>query len=171
MKKPLLTLLLTTAACLAAAPGNAQTTSQPQLQAQTETNPKTTMNKEQKEVLHAIIVMTEAFHNGDIEGVMASYAPEATVVFDRQTPVSGHDAIREKFMGAFAIKPRFEFAGHEVFIAGDTALHIAPWVMSATLPDGKQIQDSGLSVATLKRQKDGRWLMVIDNPHGSFLQK
>ncbi len=164
MRKAILTLFLTGTVLLAPAYVLAQDLNQPQ-----EATMK--MNTQQKEVLDSIIRMTEAFHNGDIEGVMASYTDNAVVVFDRETPVSGHDAIKEKFMGAFAIKPRFEYDGHEVFVAGDTALHIAPWVMKATLPDGASIEDRGLSVASLKRQEDGRWLMAIDDPHGSFLQK
>lgn len=128
------------------------------------------MNPTQTQVLDAILAMTDAFHRGDMAGVMGCYTADAVVVFDRQAPVSGHDAIEQKFRQAMALKPRFEYAGHEVFVAGDTALHIAPWVMTATLPDGASVEDRGLSVASLRRQADGRWLMTIDDPHGSFLQ-
>ena len=41
--------------------------------------------------------------------------------------------------------------------------------MRATAPDGTKIQERGLSVAVLRRQPDGQWLMVIDNPHGQHL--
>jgi len=43
---------------------------------------------------------------------------------------------------------------------------IAPWSMAGTTSDGQEIQQSGLSVAVLRRQADGGWKMVIDNPHG-----
>jgi ketosteroid isomerase-like protein len=38
--------------------------------------------------------------------------------------------------------------------------------MDATLPDGTKIQNGGLSVIVLRKQPDGNWLMVIDNPFG-----
>ncbi len=64
---------------------------------------------------------------------------------------------------------RGSFAGHEVIVNGDTALHIAPWSMSGTGPNGAAVEQSGLSVAVLRRQADGGWKMVIDNPHGQML--
>jgi len=40
--------------------------------------------------------------------------------------------------------------------------------MVGTLPDGSKIEQNGLSVATLRKQPDGSWLMIQDNPHGQF---
>jgi ketosteroid isomerase-like protein len=66
--------------------------------------------------------------------------------------------------------PHFTFSdGHDVVVNGDLALHITPWNMTATAPDGQQISQSGLSVAVLRKQLDGAWKMVIDNPHGGRL--
>jgi ketosteroid isomerase-like protein len=42
--------------------------------------------------------------------------------------------------------------------------------MTATDPiTGNPIEQAGLSLAVFRRQADGKWLMVIDNPHGSVL--
>ena len=41
--------------------------------------------------------------------------------------------------------------------------------MKGKTPDGQGIEQSGLSVAILRKQADGEWLMVIDNPHGQHL--
>lgn len=60
-------------------------------------------------------------------------------------------------------------ASDEVLLAGDTAIHTAPWSMRATAPDGTPIEQRGLSVAVLRRQRDGSWLMVTDNPYGQRL--
>lgn len=65
--------------------------------------------------------------------------------------------------------PKFTYSGHQVFVAGDIAMHIAPWSMDAIGPDGQQIQQEGLSIAVLRKQSDGEWLMIIDNPHGQML--
>ncbi|MFV2059586.1 MAG: DUF4440 domain-containing protein [Gammaproteobacteria bacterium] len=128
-----------------------------------------TMSSEEKNVLNVIKKMTTSFHNGDIEGVMASYEQNATVVFEPGKPISDPAVLRKMFEGAFTLNPKFSYSGHEVFISKDIAVHFAPWKMTGNAPDGTDIQQSGLSVAVLRRQLDGKWLMVIDNPHGQNL--
>lgn len=113
--------------------------------------------------------MTHAFHAGDLEGVMASYESTATIVFEPGQPVGDDSAQRAAFAQFFAVNPRFEYGAHEVLIAGDIAVHTAPWTMRGTAPDGSPIEQNGLSVAVLRRQKNGEWKMVVDNPHGSRL--
>lgn len=127
------------------------------------------MRSSPDDVTAAVHAMTEAFHAGQLDAVMASYEPDAAVVFEPGSPVQGRASISEKFVEAFALQPRFDYAGHEVTRAGDLALHIAPWTMQATAPDGSTIEQQGLSVAVFRRQPDGRWLMAIDNPHGQRL--
>lgn len=121
-------------------------------------------------VLEAVTTMTEAFHDKDIKGVLASYEEGAAIMFESGKRVSGEEAIQRQFEGAFQINPKFEYPnGHEAYIAGEIALHIAPWTMTAKAPDGTDIQDSGLSVAVLRKQASGKWLLVLDNPHGQRL--
>lgn len=127
------------------------------------------MSDDQQKVLITIEKMTEAFHAGDIEGVMKSYESNAIVAFEPGNPVSDPTTLREMFKGAFAINPHFDYSGHEVIVAGDIAIHLAPWKMTGKTPDGQAIEQSGLSVAVLRKQEDGNWLMVIDNPHGQIL--
>lgn len=128
-----------------------------------------TFTNTQQDVLAAVEKMTAAFHNKDIEGVMASYEPEAVVVFEPETPVSDPAILREMFQGMFMVNPVFEYSGHEVFVNGNTAMHISPWSMTGTAPDGEAVAQSGLSIAVLRQQDNGDWLMIFDNPHGQFL--
>lgn len=127
------------------------------------------MSQDHTDVRAVVERMTEAFHNSDIEGVMASYEDKATVLFEPDSPVSDPAVIREMFQGLFTMKPHFSYSGHEVVVTGDTAVHFAPWTMTGKSPDGADIKQSGLSVAVLRKQADGSWLMVIDNPHGQRL--
>ena len=127
------------------------------------------MTEDQQTALHHVETMTAAFHGGDIEGVMASYEPGAMVVFEPGEPITDPARLREMFQGAFAVDPRFDYAGHEVYVVGDLAVHFAPWTMTGRAPDGTEIVDRGLSVAVLRRQSDGRWRIVFDNPHGQRL--
>ncbi|WP_161992014.1 YybH family protein [Flagellimonas algicola] len=131
---------------------------------------QTTISKEEQAVLGAIASMTKSFNNADIDGVMSSYQEGALVVFEPEMRVTDKKQLREMFLAAFAIKPQFEYPnGHEVFVNGKSATHIAPWIMKGTAPNGTPITQSGLSVAHLRKQPNGKWLLTFDNPHGSYL--
>jgi ketosteroid isomerase-like protein len=121
------------------------------------------------QILSTIDAMTRAFNAGDIEGIMRTYEPGAVVLGEPDVPVSGASQLRAMFAGFIAAKAHFTFSGHEVVQADDIALHLTPWRMSGVGPDGKPVEMQGLSIAVLRRQSDGRWLMVIDDPHGDAL--
>jgi ketosteroid isomerase-like protein len=128
-----------------------------------------TMNTEENKVLGTITQMGSNYNSQDIDAVMKAYEASAVVLFEPGNPVSGSAAIKAAFQGSLAVNPHFVFGKHEVTIAGDIALHLTPWTMTGKTPDGHSISQSGLSVAVLRKQADGEWLMVIDNPHGQAL--
>lgn len=137
--------------------------------AQNDQNAHKTMSVEEEKVMQVITKMTTAFHKKDIDGIMATYEPSAVVVFEPKRPISNKKELKETFIEAFAINPKFTYSGHEVFVTGDTAIHLAPWTMLGMAPDGTKIKQIGLSIAVLRKQEDGSWLMIFDNPHGQYL--
>jgi ketosteroid isomerase-like protein len=129
-----------------------------------------TMNSEQAKALNTITSMTAAFHQKDMAGVMASYENGGAVMFEPGNAIRDPEVIQQMFAGFFQINPNFTYPkGHEVYIANDIALHIAPWVMTGKAPDDTEISKNGLSVAVLRKQANGDWLMVLDNPNGQAL--
>ena len=120
-------------------------------------------------IVATVLKMTDAFHKGDMAGILSAYEPGAVVVGEPGKPLRGEGALRRMFTGFIALKPSFMYSGHEVVEAGDLALHISPWRMTGVGPDGASVEQRGLSLAVLRRQDDGRWLMVIDQPHGDAL--
>lgn len=128
-----------------------------------------TMNSDEAQVQAVVDTMTAAFEEGQIDTVMSTYQRGAAVVFEPGQSVTDEAQLRQMFGGMAAAKPVFTYSGHEVIVSGDTAVHIAPWQMTAHTPDGQEIRQSGLSIAVLRRQPDGPWKMVIDNPHGARL--
>ncbi len=115
--------------------------------------------------------MTSAFNEGDIDGIMRTYEPGAVVFGQPGAGASGAEALRAMFGGFIAAKANFTFRSHEVIQSGDIGLHLSPWNMTGLTPDGKPIAGEGFSIAVLRRQPDGRWLMVIDNPFGDSILK
>lgn len=119
--------------------------------------------------LGTVLEMTRTFSAGDIDGVMASYEPNAAVAFEPGEPTNDPSKIRHAFAQMAAAAPHFDYAGHDLIVQGDLALHVAPWTMRATTAEGVPITERGLSVSVLRRQASGEWKLVIDNPHGQHL--
>lgn len=113
--------------------------------------------------------MAAAFEAHDIDSILVNYEPGAVVVGEPGVPSSGKPALRTLFARFIAVDPKFTFLAHEIIEAGDIALHFTTWRMTGTAPDGTAVADDGLSAAVLRRQPDGSWLMVIDDPYGDRL--
>ena len=128
-----------------------------------------TMNLEQNKVLATITNMGSSYNARDIDAVMKAYEESAVVLFEPGKPLSGTANVKAAFEASLAVSPHFEFGKHEISIAEDIALHLTPWTMTGKTPDGHNISETGLSVAVLRKQASGEWLMVIDNPHGQAL--
>jgi uncharacterized protein (TIGR02246 family) len=111
------------------------------------------------------LLFARAVQVGDLDAVMALYEPNATFVPLPGQLVTGHAAIREALRGMFALRPRFELDPRESIVAGDIALLISRWKISGTRLDGRPLHLEGQTSDVARRQEDGTWLLVIDNPY------
>ncbi len=127
------------------------------------------MNEEEETVLATVENMTSSLEKGDVDGIMSTYIDGAVIMFEPGQAVTDSAIARRIFSQMIAAKPEVTYNDHEVYVSGDTAVHIAPWTMVGTGPDGAKIEQGGLSVAVLRLQADGNWKMVIDNPYGARL--
>jgi ketosteroid isomerase-like protein len=71
--------------------------------------------------------------------------------------------------GFLALKGTFSLELNEIINLGDIALSIAKWSVKGTSPDGKPVQLGGTSSDILRKQADGRWLFLLDNPWGAAI--
>jgi len=124
---------------------------------------------ERAAILKTIETMNGAFGRGDVDTIMTTYEPGAVVVGEPGAPTRGDTQLRAMFARSIAAKAKFVLGEHDVVQAGDLALHVTDWQMTGEAPDGSAITGRGLSVAVLRRQPDGSWAMVIDNPFGDAL--
>lgn len=124
---------------------------------------------ESEKIINVVESMSRAMGEGNLEKVLLAYEKNACLVASPELHVTGEE-FKMAMNGYVQISPKFTMLEHEVVQAGDIALHIAPWSMEAKDPSsGDKILQEGLSVAVFRRNQDGNWLMVIDNPFGDHL--
>jgi ketosteroid isomerase-like protein len=95
----------------------------------------------------------ERANAGDVEGLVALYEPGAVLAVSPERVATGHAEIRAVYAELLAGRPVFTSAGQQpVTRNGDLAL------TSTRLPGG------GATVEVARRQPDGSWRWVIDQP-------
>lgn len=114
------------------------------------------------------LLLVEALNNGDLEAALALYEPNASFVLDSGQIITGVAAIREVMQGFLALKPEFTMEVKAVQNGDENiALLRGKWNLSGTGPDGKPMTMSGNSTEVVRRQPDGTWRFIIDNPRGA----
>lgn len=111
-------------------------------------------------------VMSAAISAGDLEAAVAMFEPDACFA-QLGSVAQGTDAIRQVLAELLQIKPALQGRPSKVLRAGDIAIVYGTWTMRGAGPDGNPIDLSGRYTDVVRRQADGRWLFVIDNPWGS----
>jgi ketosteroid isomerase-like protein len=81
----------------------------------------------------------------------------------------GEVAIRDAYAGFVSLKPTLLRQAQEIVEADGIALHCSRWTLTATSPEGKKVERTGISSDVLRKQSDGRWLILIYNPYGTSL--
>lgn len=86
-------------------------------------------------------LFTHRANAGDVDGLVALYEPDATVVFPPGPPVSGAHAIRHAFTQVLADKPTIRMERRPTVHADNLALTSVQWTMTLTGP-GSAADDS-----------------------------
>ena len=88
---------------------------------------------------------------GDVDGVVELYEPQAVLVFSPGQLAIGAAAIREVYAGLLAGRPRF---------TGE----IRPAIRHGDLAVTSTVRAGNATVEVARRQPDGTWLWLIDQP-------
>ncbi len=112
------------------------------------------------------ILVAQRLSTGDLDGIIALYEPSACLVPLPGQVLQGAAAIREGFAGFIALRPTMNLESETVVQADDVAIVYTKWSLSGTELDGRALNMSGKATDVMRRQPDGTWLCVIDNPFG-----
>src|SRR5262245_1691412 len=109
----------------------------------------------------------QAFHAADLEGLMALYEPEATLVPRPGQVVEGSTAIRESLQWFLDRKGQITLDTKLALRVGDLAFLSNRWSLTGgTMPDGAPAELGATTAEVARQQPDGTWLYVIDNAWG-----
>jgi len=114
-------------------------------------------------------LFADSLNGGNLEALVAFYEAGAALMAQPGQVVTGTQAIREALRGFVGMKPTLTILESKTLVhAGDTALTAARWRLTGTGPDGHPVNMNGESAEVCRRQADGTWRLVIDEPWGNW---
>jgi len=115
-------------------------------------------------------LLLAALEAGDLETSVALYEPGAVLFRKSGAMMTGLDAIRENNAFLIELKPKFtiEFVKTAVSVDGTLATNRMKANLEGTGKDGQPIKSTIHTLEVVRKQPDGSWLFVIDDPYGSM---
>ncbi len=106
-----------------------------------------------------------AFNAQDLDGLLALYEEGAVLTPEPGAVVTGHAGIREALGGFLSLNLPIRMTTKTIIPAGDLVMLHGAWSITGSGPDGSPIDLSARSSEVVRRQADGTWLYIIDNPY------
>jgi ketosteroid isomerase-like protein len=115
-------------------------------------------------VLEAIVT---GINSGDLASLMRLYEREAAFAVEPGTLAPGESGIRGALTGFISMNGTLDLEVTRVLEVDDLALVTGVWSFDGTGPDGEAVRLQAQNADVLRRQPDGTWRFVIDNPWGT----
>jgi uncharacterized protein (TIGR02246 family) len=117
-----------------------------------------------EQVLASIV---EGINTGNLDALMTLYEAKAAFATRPGSLAHGLQGIRGGLAGFIAMKGTLDLNVTRVLEADGVALVIGVWSFAGTGPDGQSVTLTAQNADVLRRQTDGSWRFVIDNPWGT----
>ena len=117
-----------------------------------------------EQVLESIVA---GINSGDLDSLMPLYEPAAAFVPEPGNLAHGASGIGESLNGFISMNGRLDLEVTRVLEVDDLALVLGEWTFAGTGPDGEPVRLAARNADVLRRQDDGTWRFVIDNPWGT----
>jgi ketosteroid isomerase-like protein len=118
-------------------------------------------------------IFVRAMNSGDIETIMSLYGPDTVFVQEPGKPLlSGEEILRDRLMGFLALSPQLSVEMKQFVETDDIAFFSVRWTLKGTDPGSEQpVTMTGIDGNVVRRQPDGKWRTLIDNPfHEQYLR-
>jgi uncharacterized protein (TIGR02246 family) len=113
----------------------------------------------------------EVIETGDLDAALALYESDAIFVASPDQVVTGHAAIREVLQGMMAANTTGHLDAVTAVASADGSIAFTRAKGSSTSPgtDGKPVTTHFHSIEVVRKQPDGTWRIIIDDPSGEGL--
>jgi len=110
----------------------------------------------------------EYVNSGNLDALTGLYEPHAVLIPQKGGDnVVGSVAIREALAQIIGLKATLTLNVVKMIPAGDgVAMIYNDWNGHGTAPDGTTFTMAGKAIEIMRRQADGSWRFVIDDPYG-----
>lgn len=113
-------------------------------------------------------IFVDAMNRGDIDAVMSLYSEDTVFVQAPGEPVlKGLTALRETIEQFLAMKPKLKVELMQYVEADDIAFFTVRWELTGTDAAGIPVFLTSYDGNVVRRQADGSWKTLIDNPFHS----
>src|SRR5262245_44052878 len=121
-------------------------------------------NSTPEQVLESIVL---GINSGQLESLMPLYESEAAFATRPGSLAHGARGVRDALAGFVSMQGTLELEVTRVLEVDDLALVIGVWAFDGTGADGEPVRMAATNADVLRRQTDGSWRFVIDNPWGT----
>jgi ketosteroid isomerase-like protein len=117
-----------------------------------------------EQVLASIVT---GINSRDLDSLMPLYESEAAFATAPGSLAPGAPGISAALSGFISMDGKLDLEVTRVLEADDLALVVGVWSFDGTGPDGEPVRLEAKNADVLRRQADGSWRFVIDNPWGT----
>jgi ketosteroid isomerase-like protein len=114
--------------------------------------------------------LTEAFNAGNLDGMVACYDAKAVFVIKPGRVTEGPAELRAALAYHLGLRARLAIAPVSFTRSDDVMLVVGTFTMTGTRADGRPLDRTSRFADVLRLQRDGRWLIAVDNPYGGESQ-
>lgn len=116
---------------------------------------------ETPEALHQ--ALADGFNSKDIDALLDIYEENGSLVPQPGQVATGKDELKAALIGFLTIVGKMEVETKSIVENGDVALTVSSW----KIVNGKKVIMASMGSELMRKQANGNWLFVVDNPFAS----
>lgn len=101
---------------------------------------------------------------GDLNGALSCFDKDGVYIERDGQEIKGLENIKKPLEHLCNWKPDIKGKKQKLTIVGDYAVWVDQWTLKASSPDGNPIEMDGATTCMMKKNEEGIWLWLVDNP-------
>jgi len=133
-------------------------------------SPNNTLHRESQSTAtpeHVLASIVRGINAGDLDSLLPLYEDVAAFATAPGTLAHRAPGIAGALEGFIGLQGELDLQVTRVLEVDDLALVVGMWSFAGTAPDGEPVRLEARNADVLRRQPDGTWRFVIDNPWGT----